>query len=148
MAVEMKIDPVSFKRLNKRFKLMEKHYPEETFKAVVAILFDMKLIAQRKIKADKHIVTSRLRNSLFVQTIRQKFANRSTNSVNYTFTGGSGNRQLPVNLDKFEGAIGTNVEYAQKIEDLDSFIEHAAKTVDVNKRLREVPAKANKKVIR
>jgi hypothetical protein len=148
MAVEMTIDPVSFKKLNKRFKLMGKHYPEETYRAIVKILFDMKLIAQRKIKADKHIVTARLRNSLFVKTIKQKFANRATNKKGYTFTGGSGDRDLNVKLRNDEGAFGTNVIYGQKIEDLDSFIEYAVQTVDVNKRLREVPEAANKKIIR
>jgi hypothetical protein len=148
MAVEMTIDPVSFKKLNKRFKLMSKHYPEETYRAIVKILFDMKLIAQRKIKADRHIVTARLRNSLFVKTVKQKFANRATNKKGYTFTGGSGDRDLNVNLRKFDGAFGTNVGYAGKIEELDSFIEYAAATVDVNKRLKEVEMAANKKIIR
>jgi hypothetical protein len=146
MGVEMKVDPVSFKRLNKRFKLMGKHYPEETFRAIVAILFDIKLIAQRKIKSDGHIVTSRLRNSLFVKTLKQKFAKRSTNKKAYTFQGGSSNRDLNVPLDSQEGAVGTNVVYAQKIEDLDSYLEYGVKTVDVNKRFQEIPKRANKKI--
>ncbi len=146
MGVTIKVDPISFKRLNKRFKLMGKAYPEETFRAIVAILFDMKLIAQRKIKADGHIVTSRLRNSLFVKTLKQKFAKRSTNKKPYTFQGGAANRDLSVVLDNQSGAVGTNVVYAKKIEDLDSYLEYAAKTVDVNKRFREIPGRANKRI--
>jgi hypothetical protein len=125
---------------------MEKHYPEETFKAIVAILFDIKLIAQRKIKSDGHIVTSRLRNSLFVKTIKQKFANRATNKRGYSFQGGSSDRDLSVNLKNQQGAVGTNVIYGNKIEKLDSYLEHAARTVDVNKRFREIPGRANKKI--
>lgn len=146
MSVQISLDPISHKKLNKRFKLMEKHYPAETFRAIVAILFDMKLIAQRKIKSDGHIVTSRLRNSLFVKTPKQEFAKRSTNKRAYTFQGGNSDRDLSVQLKNGEGAFGTNVIYANKIENLDSFIEHAAKTVDVNKRFREIPGRANKKI--
>jgi hypothetical protein len=146
MGVSIKVDPISFKRLNKRFKLMGKAYPEETFRAIVKILFDIKLIAQRKIKADGHIVTSRLRNSLFVKTLKQKFAKQSTNKKVYTFEGGSANRDLSVALDSQSGAAGTNVLYAQKIEDLDSYLEHAVKTVDVNKRFQEIPGRANKRI--
>jgi hypothetical protein len=125
---------------------MEKHYPEETYRAIVAILFDMKLIAQRKIKKDKHIITSRLRNSLFVKTPKQKHAKRATNKRVYSFAGGTGLRFLGVNLKKHEGAFGTNVIYAKFIENMDSFIEYAAKTVDVNKRFRQIPERANKKI--
>ena len=146
MSVEIKLDPISHKKLNKRFRLMDKHYPAETFRAIVAILFDMKLIAQRKIKADGHIVTSRLRNSIFVKTVKQQFANRSTNKRGYSFQGGTGNRDLSVNLKNQQGAVGTNVIYGNKIEKLDSYLEHAAKTVDVNKRFREIPKRANKKI--
>jgi len=146
MGVSMTVDPVSFKRLNKRFKTLGKAYPEETFRAIVAILFDIKLIAQRKIKADGHIVTSRLRNSLFVKTLKQKFAKRSTNNKPYTFQGGAGSRDLNVQLDGQTGAVGTNVVYARKIEDLDSYLEYAVKTVNVNKRFQEIAKRANKRI--
>jgi hypothetical protein len=157
MTVSIKVDPVSFKKLNKRFNLLGIHYPRETYRAVVSILFDMKLIAQRKLKSDGHIVTGRLRNSIFVKTPKQQFANRSGNRARYSFPGGidkngrkvpggQGNADLNVNLRQFEGAVGTNVVYAQKIEDLDSYIEYASKNVDVNKRLRQIPENARKKI--
>jgi hypothetical protein len=145
MGASIQIDPISHKRLNKRFKALSKAYPEEMFKAIVAILFDIKLIAQKKIKSDGHIVTSRLRNSIFVKTPKQRYARRSTNSLSYTFDGGSGNRDLSVNLETNEGAVGTNVEYAHKIENLDSYLEFGAKTVDVNKRFRKAAGIAEKK---
>ena len=145
MTVSMKVDPISEKNLKRRFKVLSKAYPDEMFRAIVEILFDIKLIAQKKIKADKHIVTSRLRNSLFVKTPRQKFAKRSTNSLSYTFDGGSSNRDLSVRVDGAEGAVGTNVIYAEKIEKLDSYLEYGAKTVDVNKRFQNAAKRAEKK---
>jgi len=141
----MQIDPISERNLNKRFKVLSKAYPEEMFKAIVAILFDIKLIAQKKIKADGHIVTSRLRNSLFVKTPKQRYAKRATNSLSYSFDGGSGNRDLDVRLDGAEGAVGTNVVYAKKIEDLDSYLEYGVKSVNMSKRFKQFADKAEKR---
>jgi hypothetical protein len=147
MSVQISVDPVSFKKLDKRFKLLGKHYPEETFRAMVSLLFDMKLMAQRKIKKDGHIVTSRLRNSIFVKTPKQKFASRAGNKQIYSDNeGNSFGGDLNVRLRNFEGAVGTNVIYGQKIENLDSYLEYAAKNVDVNKRLRQIPENARKKI--
>lgn len=145
MSVQISIDPISHKKLNKRFKTLSKAYPNEMYQAIVAILFDMKLIAQKKIKADGHIVTSRLRNSLFVQTPKQKYANRVTNKISYTFQGGSGIRKMRIRLREGEAAFGTNVEYAKYIEKLDSFIEYASKKVNVNKRFQQAVKRAEKK---
>lgn len=117
MAVEMKIDPISLNKLNKRFKLLSKAYPEETFRAIVSILFDIKLLAQKNIKENGSIVTSRLRNSIFVKTPKQKFAKRVGNKKTYNDKNGkSYNSELSVKLRGFEGAVGTNVEYAIGIE--------------------------------
>ncbi len=147
MSVSINVDPISFKKLDKRFKLLGKHYPEETYRAIVSILFDIKLIAQRKIKKDGHIVTGRLRNSIFVKTPKQKFAKRAGNRKIYTDNEGRGfSGDLNINLKETEGAVGTNVVYAQKIEDLDSYIEYGVKNVDVNKRLRRIPEAARRKM--
>lgn len=184
MSVQISIDPVSFKKLDKRFKLLGKHYPEETYRAIVKILFDMKLLAQRKLKKDDHIVTSRLRNSIFVKTPGQKFASRSGNQKRYSDNKGKGfNADLNIRLKEFEGAIGTNVQYAGDIEfgrpartivaknakalafrpkgstttifrkrvfqpalSASSFIEYAAKNVDVNKRFRQIAENARRKI--
>ena len=147
MSATIQVDPISAKRLNKRFKKLSTAYPEETFRAIVKILFDIKLIAQKKIKADGHIVTSRLRNSLFVKTPNQKFAKRSTNKKTYNDNDGkSFDGDLNINLRGAEGAVGTNVVYARKIEKLDSYLGYAAKTVNVNKRLQEIPNAVQKKI--
>lgn len=147
MSVQISLDPISHKKLDKRFRILEKAYPEETFRAVVAILFDIKRLAQVKIKRDGHIVTSRLRNSIFVKTIRQKFANRQSNKRIYSDAiGNSFDGNININLKDFEGAVGTNVIYGQKIEDLDSYLEWGARNVDVHKRFRQIPERVNKKL--
>lgn len=117
MSVQIEIDPISHQKLNKRFKLLGEHYPKETFKAIVAILFDIKKLAQDKIKSNGTIKTARLRNSIFVKTPKQIYAKSSSNAKGYTDNNGkSYSRGLDVNLTKFEGAVGTNVEYAGAIE--------------------------------
>ena len=148
MGVEFEVDRRSLDELNKKFRVLRYLYPEEFFKALVAILFDIKLIAQKKLKADKHIVTSRLRNSIYVKTPKQVFAKRSTNSLSYSFDGGSGNRDLDVRLDGAEGAVGTNVVYAKKIEDLDSYLEYAVNSVNMEKRWKQAAERAEKKAIK
>lgn len=89
---------------------------------IVKLLFDIKYLAQNKLKSDKHIVSSRLRNSLYVQLNTQdKTAlavyNRNSTGNNYSDNEGkSYNAQLDVSLENNEGAVGTNVEYAAAIE--------------------------------
>lgn len=145
--ISMKVDPISARKLEKRFKILSTAYPEETFRAIIKILFDIKLLAQKKIKADGHIVTSRLRNSIFVKTPKQKFANRSGNKRTYNDNeGNSFDADLNVKLRGAEGAVGTNVIYARKIEDLDSYLGYAVNAVDMAKRFREIPGAANKKI--
>lgn len=100
----------------KQMKKLENLAPNEAFKGVVKLLFDIKLLAQNKLKADKHIVTSRLRNSLYVKTIGQKYAQRSNNSESYNAYGKTYKSDFQVQLKEHEGAIGTNVEYGPAIE--------------------------------
>jgi hypothetical protein len=117
---------------------LKKTGKESMMKGIVKILFDIKALAQLKLKYDQHIVTSRLRNSIYVQT--KKGEQTSTNDITYTDnTKKSYSSKLDIELNENEGAVGTNVNYAEKIEFLyDSFLYWAAKNVDLNKRWREV----------
>lgn len=147
MSVQIKLDPFTHKKLKHRFKVLGRIYPDETFRAIIKILFDMKRLAQQKIKRDGHIVTARLRNSLFVQTLSNKLSNRANNKPIYSDKDGNVFKsKINVRLKQLQGAFGTNVIYAGKIEKLDSFIEWAIKNVDVNKRLREITDNARKKI--
>ena len=91
--------------------------PEMAKKGMFKLLFDIKALAQNKLRSDSHIVTSRLRNSLYVQATNQKYTNQPDNSETYSDTAGkSYSRKLDVDLTDNEGAVGTNVEYAGAIE--------------------------------
>lgn len=114
-------------------------YPQETFRAIVKIMFDIKLLAQRRLKDKSHIITNRLRSSIFVKTLKQKFADESTNSNEYTDNQGkSYTRDFDLKLKEHEGAVGTNVHYAKYVEKLDSFIQWAFNNVDFEKRFSEI----------
>jgi len=106
----------SYLNFNKQMDELKKMAPSKAFKMIVRLLYDMKLLAQQKLKSDRHIDTSRLRNSIYIKTLGQKFA-KSNNSESYTDKGGkSYSKDFHVGLNENEGAIGTNVEYAPAIE--------------------------------
>jgi hypothetical protein len=95
--------------------------PNACYAGLVRFLFRAKSLAQNKLRADKHIVTSRLRNSIFVKTTDKSKIKDQTNYRDNE--GRSFNADLQtVRLDDNEAAFGTNVDYAEKIERLDSFI--------------------------
>ena len=101
--------------------------PQITYNAIVSHLFSAKMNAMNKLKADGHIVTSRLRNSIYVLSHSKELKDKDTYEDNL------GNRfsgVLDVNIGEQEAAFGTNVEYAEKIERLDSFIYWGFKNAD------------------
>lgn len=138
--IELEVDKASFDNLMKNMAKVAKEYPRETYRAIVKILFDIKLKAQRKIRADRHIVTNRLRASIFVKTPSQIFAKRAGNSRDFSDnTGKTWTRSLDeVTLKEYEGAVGTDVVYGPYIESLDSFMKYAYDNVDMNRRFKEV----------
>jgi hypothetical protein len=91
--------------------------------ALAMVLFRIKALAQLRLTDRGHIVTSRLKNSIYVQMPKQSQANKigremgQENNKTYKYEGGSGDREMKtVNLQVGEGAVGTNVEYAGAIE--------------------------------
>ena len=98
----------------KQMRKLMKLAPESAYKGLVTLLFDIKTLAQQKLKADGHIITSRLRNSLYVKSLR--YANRPDNSQSYTAEGKTYKSDFQIDLKDKEGAIGTNVEYGPAIE--------------------------------
>ena len=139
MSVEIKIDKATQRRLNESLKGLENI---DFFEATVNALFRIKALAQLRLTEKSHIVTSRLKNSIYVKTPNQKHANRSNNNRRYTDNEGRGfDADLTtVNLDKNEGAVGTNVEYAGKIERMDSYIYWGAKNIqkDIRQYFKDI----------
>jgi len=112
-------------------------FPKEAYRAVIQIAFKVKKIAQEKIKSDGHIVTSRLRNSIFVDSKDKRQTSNANNRIAYSDNkGNTFSAGLSVPIYENEVAVGTNVVYAEKIEKLDSYIEYGAETVDADPFLK------------
>jgi hypothetical protein len=99
-------------KLDRTFEVIKKEIPAATYEALVAFLFNVKSLAQNRLKDRKHIVTSRLRNSIYVQST----AKRQDNKTYSDKRGNSFNGEINVPLKKHEAAVGTNVEYALSVE--------------------------------
>ena len=115
------------RKLFDNLDMVKINIPQITYNAIVAYLFNAKMNAQNKIKADNHIVTSRLRNSIYVQSHSKTLQDKEGYKDN---EGNAFNARLRIPLAENEAAMGTNVEYAEKIERLDSFIYWGFKNAD------------------
>jgi len=138
---QIEIDKVSLDKLYSNFDILKKEGANEVWKMVVTFLFQVKFLAQNKLKYDKHIVTSRLRNSIFVKTPNQEHAVLPDNQL--TFKDNDGKSwdadMKTVKLQANEGAVGTNVEYADKIEfRYDSFLYWGFKNADLKKAVSKI----------
>ncbi len=99
-------------KLDRTFEVIKKEIPAATYGALVAFLFNVKSLAQNRLKDRRHIVTSRLRNSIYVQST----AKRQDNKTYSDNEGKTYSAILDVPLKKHEAAVGTNVEYALSVE--------------------------------
>lgn len=113
--VTMELTEQSKRNLDIQLKKLNKLGSEAAFNGMIKLLVDIKSLAQNKLRSDKHIDSSRLRNSLYVQTAKRIVI--KDNSETYTDNNGKSYiSTLDVELTEKEGAVGTNVEYAGAIE--------------------------------
>jgi hypothetical protein len=115
--VQIELDKASLNHLNKQFKALDTTIEKAGPKAIWKVLYKIKTEAQLRLKGRKHIKTSRLRNSIYVQMKNSKPTpdNAKTYSDNEGKSYSSELRTVRLK-DEFEGAVGTNVEYAGAIE--------------------------------
>ena len=116
-SVQIEIDSVSLNNLEKQFNALGTTIKEAGAKSVFKVLMKIKTTAQNRLLGRGHIVTSRLRNSIYVQMNNMK--ETAKNSRTYKDdTGKSYDSEMKtVTLaNDLEGAVGTNVEYASDIE--------------------------------
>ena len=127
MGVQIELDKDSLKHLEKQLDFLKKDSDSSISKALAKIGMRLKTTAQLRLKGRGHIVTSRLRNSIFVKGLRPLMSEGYSDNNGKTY-----NAQLPsVILKKGEVAIGTNVDYAEKIEMMDSYLYWATKNIDI-----------------
>jgi len=137
MSVEIKLDQGSLKNLNRQFDKLKVGVDRSAYSALIKVLVKIRSEAQLRLKGRGHIVTSRLINSIYVKAKNPE--NIPDNSLIYSDNEGQTfNRELrSVRVSDVEGAVGTNVEYGEKIEFMDSYIYWAMKNVDVTRALAD-----------
>lgn len=130
--VSIEIDQKSFDHLNKQMEVLKRGTPTSLYSAITKIGYKIQSEAQMRLRGKNHIVTSRLRNSLFVKT-------KSKDSLSYQDNkGGSFISDLrSITIKENDIAIGTNVEYAEKIENMDSYLQWATINVDISKSIQD-----------
>lgn len=98
--------------LVKNLKKLEGRANAAAYAGLVKLAGQIAMLAQNKLKESHHIVTSRLRNSIFVKT-----PNGEQNKAYTDNKGHSYNWELSeALLSDLQVAVGTNVEYAESIE--------------------------------
>ena len=115
--VQIQLDQASKQNLDKQFQALGTTIAEAGPKAIFKVLMKIKTSAQLYLTGRGHIVTSRLKNSIYVQM--PNMPNLPDNQRNYTDNrGGSYDAEMKTVAlkNENEGAVGTNVEYAAGIE--------------------------------
>lgn len=131
MSVELQIDEQSLRHVNKQLDILKKRGDRSAYSAIVKVLLKIKTEAQLRLTGRGHIVTSRLKNSVYVQGATP--INTPDNKQTYSDNNGKtfNSMMKSVQLKEGEAAVGTNVEYGEKIETLDSFLYWALKNVNI-----------------
>lgn len=116
MSVKIEIDKESQLNLQKQFDALKVGAGRSMFSAIVKVGFKIKSEAQLRLTGRGHIITSRLKNSIYVKTKKPTIT--QTNALNYSDGKGKTYKSdlTTVSLNDDELAIGTNVEYAAAIE--------------------------------
>lgn len=140
---------ISFEQNSQRklFENLDKvkiNFPKFTYDGIVAFLLTARMNAMNKIKHDRHIVTSRLRNSIYVQSHTKESALKVSKTYRDNENNSHDAELKSIQLDTNEAAFGTNVEYAEKIERLDSFIYWGFKHADNKELSKEFNRQVNK----
>jgi hypothetical protein len=123
--INLQIDPKSIERITQRFEHIGKNLGGAGRTPLGDLLnsaaLRLETLAKRKLTIGRHVVTGRLRSSIHAKL---------TNTDSYTYSDKDGNT--------FDGSIkesvspgksvviGTNVEYAQKIELMDSYLYYSS----------------------
>ena len=130
--IQITLDPASQAHLNQQLDLLKLMGPRTVYSSMMKVAHKIEAEAKLRIKGRRHIVTGRLWNSLFVKT-QNAPTKQYTDDMGNSFT-----VELPsASIGKMEVAIGTNVTYADKIENMDSYLNWALKNVDIEKTMAE-----------
>ena len=135
--IQIEIDKASQRNIERQLEKLKAGTERSMYSAFIKVAMKIKTEAQLRLTGRGHIVTSRLKNSIYIKT--KSLQPIPDNTLTYQDNNGQTfNAQLrSVSLSKDDIAVGTNVEYAPKIEHQDSFLYWAMKNVDVTKSVAD-----------
>lgn len=135
--ISIELDPASVKAFDKSVKQYGKKaieaFKRAMMRTALAIESDAKKRLRGRLGSAKHWVTGRLASSVHTEM-------KGENTFKACKDSKSRDGSLNIPYDDMEGIVGTNVEYAEKIEnDYDSFLRFAAERQQKNfpKRVEE-----------
>jgi len=131
--MRIELDQASFDNIQKQLNALKENGAKSTYHALLKVAFKVKTEAQLRLTGRGHIVTSRLKNSIFIKSKNMTGVLKNGNEITYTDNDGksySSDFECG-SLEANEFAIGTNVIYGRKIEFGDSYLYWALKNVDV-----------------
>lgn len=116
MSIQINVDKASLQNIEKQLEILKINGGKSGMNAIIKVLFKIKSEAQLRLTGRGHIKTSRLKNSIYVKT--KTPITTPTNTLSYSDGKGKTYKSdlTTVSLTEFEGAVGTNVEYAPAIE--------------------------------
>ena len=141
--LELTLDKASTDNVQKQLDILRANGEYGALKAIYMVAEKIVNEAKMRLRGQKHIVTSRLRNSIFVKT-PVKTSKSYTDKEGRNFTA----ELFSVSLTDDQCAVGTNVEYAEKIENMDPFIAWAAYSADVNNSVKDDMQKSMENVLK
>lgn len=118
MSVQITLDQASLAHLQKQLKLLQDTGKYGLFHALTKVAFKIKTEAQTRLKGQRHIVTSRLVNSIYVQAKNPANVLKDNNKPTYSDKDNKtySSQLISVGLSDSELAVGSNVSYADAIE--------------------------------
>jgi hypothetical protein len=133
LSVELTLDKASLDHFNKQMDILKAKGNKTLYEAIIKVAMKIKTSAQLRLSGRKHVVTSRLKNSIYIKAIKEVKDNSKQYSDN---EGKTFDADLTtVTVDEKTVAIGTNVEYGGKIENKDSYLYWALQNVDIEQSL-------------
>ena len=120
MSVQITLDSSSLANFNKQMDFLKQKGETSLYKAICMVAMRIKTTAQLRLKGQRHVVTSRLINSIYMQAKDQSKADQyaaGKNPSSYSSNEGSFSAKMEsVSLTDSEIAVGSNVRYADIIE--------------------------------
>ena len=135
--IQIEVTRKSQRHLERQLDKLTRGTERSMYSAMIKLAMKIKTEAQLRLTGRGHIVTSRLKNSIYIKakTPQQIPNNNQTYQDKEGQTYNADLRSVPITQNDI--AIGTNVEYAPKIEHQDSFLYWAMKNVDVTKSVAD-----------